>query len=79
MSENVVKLQVHEVGENYRFQAIEVLDGARDQKFERMVVIGRTEEGELYVAGTANAGESLILIEHAKHFIAFGVDAANAT
>jgi len=36
------------------------------------------DDGDLYVAGTANAGESLILIEQAKHLIAFGRDAAKS-
>lgn len=74
MTENVVNLKLIEVGENHRFEAKEILDGARSQNFERMVIIGRTEDGELYVAGTANAGETMILLEHAKHLIAFQRD-----
>lgn len=74
MSENVVKLQLIEVGENHRFEAREILDGARDIDFEHMAIIGRTEGGELYVAGTANAGETMILFEHAKHLVAFRRD-----
>jgi hypothetical protein len=71
---NVVKLEVHEAGEHYRIEAAAVLNAAREQAFERMVVIGRTESGDLYIAGTANAGESMILIEQAKHFLTFGRD-----
>lgn len=73
---DVVKLELVEVGENVRLAAQPVLDGAADQSFERMVVIGRCDDGSLYVAGTANAGETMILLEQAKHFIAFGRDGA---
>ena len=72
---NVVKLVVHEVGDHYRVEAKTVLGRALDYEFERMVVLGRLENGDLYVAGTANAGESLILIEQARHLIVFGHDA----
>ena len=71
---NVHKLQVVEAGTNYRIEANQVLNAAKAHDFERMVVIGRLENGDLYVAGTANAGESLILIEQAKHLVVFGFD-----
>jgi hypothetical protein len=76
MTDNIVRLQVHEAGDHYRIEAEKVLKGALEHGFERMVILGRTEDGVLYVAGTANAGESLVLIEQAKHFIVFGKDAA---
>jgi hypothetical protein len=73
---NVVNLELIEAGEHYRVEAEKVLVAAGAVDFERMVVIGRTSDGGLYVAGTANAGESMILIEQARHYLAFGKDAA---
>lgn len=71
---NVVDLKLIEVGSGYRFDAEKLLEAAKAHAFERMAIIGRLESGELYVSGTANAGETMILIEQAKHMIVFGVD-----
>jgi aspartate 1-decarboxylase len=60
------------VGEGYRFDAAEILDAAKKRNLSTMVVMGQTEDGEIYVAGTANRGESLVLIERAKRIIVFG-------
>lgn len=71
---DVVKLNLVEVGENFRFDAGQILDGARERKFNRFALIGELEDGTMYVAGTANAGESLVLLERAKRHIVFGDD-----
>ena len=64
---NVSKLELVEVGEDFRFDPDDILEQAKGQFFTRLVIIGETEnDDELYVAGTANAGESLILMELAK-------------
>lgn len=72
MSGNVVKLQPVTVGENFRFEADEILEKAKGKGFGRMVVIGDFDDGSIYVAGTANAGESMVLLERARHFLVFG-------
>lgn len=69
---NVVELKLVEVGEGFRFEAEQVLEAAKLNEFRRLAVIGELENGELYVAGTANAGEMLVLMEMAKHSIVFG-------
>lgn len=69
---NVVDLKLVEVGSNYRFQAETILEAAKSNSYSRLVIIGELEDGSLYVAGTANGGESLILLERARHLIAFG-------
>ena len=74
MSSNVINLKLIECGEDVRLDASPILEGAANEHFERMAVIGRTEDGDLYIAGTANAGETMILLEQARHFIAFGKD-----
>jgi len=64
---NVSKLELVEVGEDFRFDPDVILEQAKGQGFTRLVIIGETDnDDELYVAGTANAGESLILMELAK-------------
>ncbi len=69
---NVVDLKLVEVGSSYRFQAETILEAAKSSEFRKLAVIGELENGELYVAGTANAGETLVLMEMAKHSIVFG-------
>jgi hypothetical protein len=71
---NVVKLEPVEVGDGYRFDPDEILEAAKGKEFARLVILGELPDGEIYVAGSANAGESLILIEHAKRKIVFGED-----
>lgn len=68
----IVKLEPIEVGEGYRFDPDELLEAAKGQNFTRLVIIGETEDGEPWVSGSANAGETLILMEWAKHMIVFG-------
>lgn len=65
-AENVTRLYPVEVGEGYRFDPDELLEAAKGQGFTTLLIIGETEDGDEWVSGTANAGESLILIERAK-------------
>lgn len=71
---NVVKLELVEIGADFRFAASDLLEAAKASTFERMAIIGRLENGEMYVAGTANAGETLVLLEQVKHLLVFGDD-----
>ena len=66
---NVVELKLVEVGEGFRFEAEKILEAAKGQKFDRLAILGQLEDGELYVAATANAGETLVLMEMAKRVI----------
>lgn len=69
---NVTKLELIEVGEGFRFDPDELLEAAKGQQFDRLAILGQKSDGELWVSGSANAGETLILIELAKHRIVFG-------
>lgn len=69
---NVVKLELVSIGEGVRLDSDEILEAAKAQPLARLVVIGDLPDGSLWVSGSANAGESLILIERAKHHIVFG-------
>lgn len=71
MSE-VVKFQPVEVGEGFRFDHDAILEAAKGQGFTTVAVLGQLEDGSFWVSGSANAGETLILMERAKRKICFG-------
>lgn len=68
----VVNFQAQNIGEGYRLDADVVLDEAKGNAFDRILIVGQMEDGEFYIAGNANAGESLILLERVKDFIVHG-------
>lgn len=72
----ILKFTPVEMSSDMRLDSADILETAKSYDFERMAVIGRTTDGELYVAGTANAGETMILLEWVKNFIAFGRNGA---
>lgn len=67
-----VKLELVTVGEGFRFEADDLLEKAKGQKFHRLAIIGQLEDDSIWVSGTANAGETLILMEMAKKSIVWG-------
>lgn len=68
----VVKFEPVLVGEGFRFDPDELLEAAKGQGFTTVAILGQMEDGSYWVSGSANAGETLILIERAKHQIIFG-------
>lgn len=62
----IVPLRLVSVGEGFRFNPDVILSAAMGQEFTNLVILGEMPHGELYVAGMANAGEALIMIERAK-------------
>lgn len=71
---SVVKFVPEEVGENYRFDPDKILESAKGQDLKTVCVIAEGAEGEIWVSGSANAGEALILMERAKRLLCFGED-----
>lgn len=69
---NVVKFEPVEVGEGFRFDPDELLEAAKGQNFSRLAILGETEDGDIWISGSANAGETLVLMEMAKRRIVFG-------
>lgn len=67
-----IKLKVVRVGEEFRFDPDEILEAAKGHGFKTLVVIGEMPDGQTWVSGSANAGESLIMIERAKRVVVFG-------
>lgn len=74
MTAEIHKLQPVEVGEGFRFDPDELLEAAKGHGFTNLVIIGEKEDGEQWVSGMANAGETLVLMERAKRQIVFGED-----
>jgi hypothetical protein len=64
---NVVRLELREVGEGFRFDPDAILEEAKGKGFTNLVIVGELpDDDEVYVAGMANAGESIIMMERAK-------------
>lgn len=74
MTADVIRLVPETAGEDWTLEAEAVLDGAKGQDLQSCVVFGQDADGELYLAATANAGETMILLERCKHYIVFGHD-----
>lgn len=72
MSAEILKFDPVEVGEGYRFDPDQILEAAKGQKFKTLAILAEKENGELWVSGSANAGETLVLMELAKKLIVFG-------
>ena len=67
MSEKVVAFKPQIVGEGFRFDPDKILEAAKGQGFDRLVIIADfADKGGIWLSGSANAGESLMLIEAAK-------------
>lgn len=71
---NVVKLEPVAVGEGFRFDPDVILDEAKGQGFATLAVLGELPDGTFWVSGSANAGETLVLMERARRQIVFGDD-----
>jgi hypothetical protein len=71
---NVVKLELIQVGEGFRFEADAILEAAKGQPFTTIAVMGQLEDGTIWISGNANAGETLVLMERAKRICVFGED-----
>lgn len=71
---DIHKLELVTVGENYRFEADDLLEAAKGNGFVTLAIIGELADGSSWISGTANAGETIILMERAKHHLIFGED-----
>lgn len=69
---SVTKLELVSVGENFRFDADDLLEKAKGHGFVKMAILAENPDGMIWVSGSSNAGETLILIELAKHKIVHG-------
>lgn len=74
MTAKVLKFDPVVVGEGFRFDPDQILEEAKGQGFTILAVLAETEDGEIWISGSANAGETLILMECAKRQIVFGCE-----
>lgn len=72
MTSNVLKFDPVIVGEGFCFDADEILEAAKGRGFVTLAILAEMEDGTFWVSGSANAGETLVLMEKAKHQIVFG-------
>jgi hypothetical protein len=66
--DNIVPLELVEVGENFKFEADKILEAAKGN-LETVFIVGQALDGSLWVSSSVNAGVSLILMEKARHQI----------
>jgi hypothetical protein len=65
VSDNVTKFQPTVVGDGYRFDPDQILEGAKGLEMETLVIIGQLPNGDLWVSSDVNAGTALVLIHRA--------------
>ena len=75
MTAEIVQLNPETVGDEYRFDPDQVLEDSKRQGFVTLVVLAQNEDGDIWITGNANVGETLVLMERAKHHLVFGDDA----
>jgi hypothetical protein len=69
--EKVVRLSPHltTVGPGYKFDVDEVLEGAKGQGLEQVVIVGVQPNGMPWVSSAQNLAETVVLLERAKHWL----------
>lgn len=67
MTAEIHKFVPEVVGENYRFDADAILEAAKGQGFFKVAIIADFEDKPgIWISGSANAGETMMLMEAAK-------------
>lgn len=64
----VVPFTTAEVGPGYKIDADEMLENNKG-KFVALALVGQTEDGEIIVAGTDGAGDTVLLLDWAKSYL----------
>lgn len=68
MTAEVLRLVPPSVGDAYEIAPDQVLDAAKG-KYETVIVVGETADGEIEIAGSAGAGDALALLLWATNFL----------
>jgi hypothetical protein len=66
--DNVIKLVPDEIGDEFRHDVQEVIDGVPDN-LKTIVILGETDDGDRWYASNANLGQMFWLMELIKHGI----------
>lgn len=72
MSAKVQPIRLVAIGDDRRVQAKTVLKAAKAERLDEVLVIGRTDDGELWASSSLNAGQSLWLLEKLRERILEG-------
>lgn len=59
----VIPIGLVEIGDDRRIEAKKVLKDAKRERLDEVLVIGRTDDGEMWARSSLNAGQSLWLLE----------------
>lgn len=62
---NVTPLRLTEIGDDRRIPATVILKRAKQEKPAEVIVCGRSDDGELWIHSSLNAGQSLWLLQKA--------------
>lgn len=69
---DVETIRLVEIGDDRRVPVRAVLDKASSQGLDDVMIIGRTDDGDLWAESTLNAGQSLWLLEKLRERILAG-------
>lgn len=69
---NVSTINLKQIGDTVRVQGKTILKRAKAEKLDEVMVIGRTDKGELWARSSLNAGQSLWLLEKMREYLLGG-------
>lgn len=69
---NVQTIRLTEIGDDRRVPGKLVLKAAKAEGLDEVIVIGRTDKGELWAQSSLNAGQSLWLLEKLRERLLSG-------
>lgn len=68
----VTTIRLTQIGDDRRVPGKLILKRAKAEKLDDVMVVGRTDDGELWCASSLNAGQSLWLLEKLREHILDG-------
>ena len=69
---NVSTIQLTQLGDKWRVKGRKILKDAAKEHLDEVMVVGRTEDGDLWTSSSLNAGQSLWLLEKLRERIMSG-------
>jgi hypothetical protein len=71
-TDNVRKLELVTVGDGAWLDPDQLLEAAKGRNFGRLAIIAENPDGTIWVSGSAGTGDTVVLLELAKHQIIHG-------
>lgn len=72
MSAPVQTIRPTQLGDDRRVEGAAIIEQAAAEKLDEVMIVGRTDDGELWAKSSLNAGQSLWLLEKLKEHILSG-------